>query len=139
MTAPARSGPGRLRRPGSGLAPLARREARWGFIFISPWIAGFLAFTLIPMIVSLVFTFTNVNLNQEEPLQFVGLKNYANMLSDQQTWDSLAVTIRAAQNQRPNRSSRRSKNVAVPWIPRSTKTKGTDSRVWKTRSMPTSV
>ena len=75
---------------------LARREARWGFIFIAPWIVGFLAFTLVPMIVSLVFTFTNVNLNQEEPLQFVGLKNYANMLSDQQTWESLAVTIRFA-------------------------------------------
>jgi multiple sugar transport system permease protein len=65
-------------------------------IFISPWIIGFLAFTLIPMIVSLVFTFTNVNLNQVEPLQFVGLKNYANMLGDAQTWESLAVTIRFA-------------------------------------------
>jgi multiple sugar transport system permease protein len=96
MTPPVPTHPGRLRRPGSGLAPLARREARWGLIFISPWIIGFLAFTLIPMIVSLVFTFTNVNLNQVEPLQFVGLKNYANMLGDPQTWESLAVTIRFA-------------------------------------------
>jgi ABC-type sugar transport system permease subunit len=96
MTPPVPIRPGRLRRPGSGLAPLARREARWGLIFISPWIIGFLAFTLIPMIVSLVFTFTNVNLNQVEPLQFVGLKNYANMLGDPQTWESLAVTIRFA-------------------------------------------
>ena len=51
---------------------------------------------LIPMIVSLVFTFTNVNLDQEAPLQFVGLKNYAQLFADQQTWDSLAVTIRFA-------------------------------------------
>lgn len=96
MTRPGRAAPGRLRWPGSGLAPLARREARWGLLFLSPWIVGFLAFTLIPMIVSLVFTFTNVNLNQEQPLQFVGLKNYIQLLNDKQTWESLAVTIRFA-------------------------------------------
>jgi multiple sugar transport system permease protein len=96
MTLPGPKGLGRLRRPTSGLAPLARREARWGLLFLSPWIVGFLAFTLIPMIVSLVFTFTNVNLDQEAPLQFVGLKNYAQLFADQQTWDSLAVTIRFA-------------------------------------------
>lgn len=96
MTLPGPKGVGRLRRPTLGLAPLARREARWGLLFLSPWIVGFLAFTLIPMIVSLVFTFTNVNLDQEAPLQFVGLKNYAQLFADQQTWDSLAVTIRFA-------------------------------------------
>jgi len=96
MTLPGPKVVGRLRRPHLGLAPLARREARWGLLFLSPWIIGFLAFTLIPMIVSLVFTFTNVNLDQEAPLQFVGLKNYAQLFADQQTWDSLAVTIRFA-------------------------------------------
>jgi multiple sugar transport system permease protein len=96
VTLPGPKGVGRLRRPTLGLAPLARREARWGLLFLSPWIVGFLAFTLIPMIVSLVFTFTNVNLDQEAPLQFVGLKNYAQLFADQQTWDSLAVTIRFA-------------------------------------------
>lgn len=78
------------------LRPLARREARWGLIFLSPWIIGFLAFTLIPIIVSLVFTFTNVNLAQEEPLQFVGLRNYQQLFSDTQTWESLGVTFRFA-------------------------------------------
>src|SRR6478735_5653418 len=96
MTPPVPTRPGRLRRPGSGLAPLGRREARWGYIFVAPWIIGFLAFTLIPMIVSLVFTFTNVNLNQVEPLQFVGFKNYVQLFNDRQTWESLAVTIRFA-------------------------------------------
>ena len=96
MSPPVPSKRGRLRRPSSGLAPLARREARWGLLFLSPWIVGFLAFTLIPMIVSLVFTFTNVNLDQQAPLEFVGLKNYAQLFADKQTWDSLAVTIRFA-------------------------------------------
>ena len=96
MTLPVPSRRGRFRRPSSRLAPLARREARWGLLFLSPWIIGFLAFTLIPMIVSLVFTFTNVNLDQQTPLEFVGLKNYAQLFADKQTWDSLAVTIRFA-------------------------------------------
>ncbi len=96
MTVPDNARPGRLRRPGRGLAPLARREARWGYLFLAPWIIGFFAFTLIPMIVSLAFTFTNVNLDQQQPLQFVGLKNFAQLFSDPTTWDSLAVTIRFA-------------------------------------------
>jgi multiple sugar transport system permease protein len=78
------------------LKPLARREARWGYTFLLPWIIGFLAFTLIPMIVSLAFTFTNVNLAQTEPLAFVGLKNYQQLFADSQTWQSLAVTFRFA-------------------------------------------
>jgi ABC-type sugar transport system permease subunit len=84
--------PARLRR----LSPLARREARWGFIFIAPWIIGFLAFTLFPMVATFVFTFTNINLDQKEPLRFVGLDNYATLLGDGQAWDSLGITLRFA-------------------------------------------
>ncbi|MFI5199197.1 MAG: carbohydrate ABC transporter permease, partial [Candidatus Limnocylindrales bacterium] len=83
---------GRRRR----LSPLARREARWGFFFIAPWIIGFLAFTLIPMIATLVFTFTNVTLTQDTPLRFVGLENYANLIADPTTWASLGVTLKFA-------------------------------------------
>jgi ABC-type sugar transport system permease subunit len=85
--------PARRRR---GLSPLAWREARWGLLFLSPWIIGFLAFTLIPMVATLVFTFTNVNLSQQEPLRFVGLDNYATLLGDGVTWDSLAITLKFA-------------------------------------------
>ena len=79
-----------------GLSPLARREARWALIFLSPWIIGFFAFLLIPMIATFLFTFTNINLNQAEPLRFVGLDNYAKVLQDQQTWESLGVTLKFA-------------------------------------------
>lgn len=75
---------------------LAWRRARWGYVFIAPWIIGFLAFTALPMIATFVFTFTNVNLTQTEPLRFVGLKNYETLLHDQQAWDSLAVTLKFA-------------------------------------------
>ena len=78
------------------LTPLARREARQGFLFISPWILGFLAFTLFPMVATLVFTFLNVTLAQEEPVRFIGLDNYARLLGDPQVWESLGVTFRFA-------------------------------------------
>jgi multiple sugar transport system permease protein len=86
----------RLRRPSLGRTALARKEARWGFTFIAPWIIGFLAFTLIPMVASLVFMVTNLRLDQTDPVRFVGLDNIARMLGDHTTWDSLAVTFRFA-------------------------------------------
>ena len=76
------------------ISGLAWRRARWGYLFIAPWIVGFLAFTAIPIIASFVFTFSNINLEQAEPLQFVGLRNYQTLVSDQRTWDSLAVTLK---------------------------------------------
>ena len=42
-------------------------------MFLSPWILGFLAFTVIPMVATLGFTFTNIQLANDEPVQFVGL------------------------------------------------------------------
>jgi ABC-type sugar transport system permease subunit len=84
------------RRLSLGRSPLARREARWGLLFIGPWILGFLAFTLFPIAASLVFVFSNLSLSTEQPLQFVGLSNIQAMLSDQNVWDSLAVTFRFA-------------------------------------------
>ena len=53
------------------LTPLARREARQGYLFISPWIIGFLAFTALPMLATFAFSFLNLTLAQEEPVRFV--------------------------------------------------------------------
>ena len=51
------------RAPGRRWTP-ERREALFGFFFISPWIIGFLVFTLGPMITSLVFGFYRTDLLQ---------------------------------------------------------------------------
>ncbi|HSL77777.1 MAG TPA: sugar ABC transporter permease [Candidatus Limnocylindrales bacterium] len=75
---------------------LGWRRARWGYVFIAPWIVGFLAFTAIPMVATFIFTFTNINLAQAEPLQFVGLRNYETLLNDKQTWTSLGITFKFA-------------------------------------------
>ncbi|HEY7524153.1 MAG TPA: sugar ABC transporter permease [Candidatus Limnocylindrales bacterium] len=91
IASPRRWRVGRLR-----LTPLARREARQGYLFISPWIIGFLAFTALPMIATLAFTFLNLTLAQEDPVRFVGLDNYARLASDGRVWASLAVTLKFA-------------------------------------------
>ena len=86
----------RARPPRARFSGLAWRRARWGYVFIAPWVIGFLVFTLFPMIATFVFTFTNINLAQEEPLAFVGLKNYQTLLNDKQAWESLLVTLKFA-------------------------------------------
>ena len=82
--------------PRRAFSGLGWRRARWGYVFIAPWIIGFVAFTALPMVATFVFTFTNVNLTQAEPLRFVGLKNYETLLHDQQAWDALGVTLKFA-------------------------------------------
>lgn len=77
------------------LSPSARREALTGLLFLSPWIIGFLAFTLIPLVASLGFSFTNLTLTQEEPLKFT-LANYQTLVEDSQVWSSLLVTVKYA-------------------------------------------
>jgi multiple sugar transport system permease protein len=56
-----------------GLSP-TRREAIEGFLYITPWIIGFLIFTLGPMVASLYLSFTRYNILR--PPIFVGLENY---------------------------------------------------------------
>lgn len=49
-------------------------------VFIAPWIIGFLAFTLIPIINSLYYSLCDYNV--VDPPKFVGLANYINLLTD---------------------------------------------------------
>jgi len=84
------------RRTGTRFSGLAWRRARWGYLFIAPWLIGFVLFTAFPMVATFVFTLTNINLAQETPLRFVGLENYQDMLNDKQAWAALGVTAKYA-------------------------------------------
>jgi len=84
------------------LTPLARRESKTGLLFLSPWIFGFLAFTLLPMLATFFFSFLNLNITDgilSKP-DFAGLDNYKQLFKDPQVWStgstpgSLWVTIR---------------------------------------------
>ncbi len=71
---------------------LARREAINAYLLISPWLIGFIVFTLGPMLASLVFSFTDYSIVRST--RFVGLQNYITMLfEDYRFWHSLKVTL----------------------------------------------
>lgn len=75
---------------------LARQQRLWGWVFLSPWIIGFLLFYAAPIAASLIFTFTRFSLSSSEPLQFVGLQNWQRLFNDPIALQSLSVTIRFA-------------------------------------------
>ncbi|MDF2963041.1 MAG: sugar transporter permease [Paenibacillus sp.] len=51
-----------------------------GYVFIAPFVLGFLIFTLYPILSSLYYSFTEYNLL--EPPQWIGTENYKRMLLD---------------------------------------------------------
>jgi multiple sugar transport system permease protein len=70
----------------------ARREAIAGYVFLLPWLIGFLWFVLGPVLVALVMSFTDYT-GGTSPLNFVGLANYSDMLSGDPLFrQSLRVT-----------------------------------------------
>jgi multiple sugar transport system permease protein len=70
----------------------ALKENLKGYAFISPFIIGFLAFTLIPIITSLYLSFTNYNLFSTP--SWIGLENYKKMFTaDPRYWHSLKNTL----------------------------------------------
>ncbi len=73
-----------------GRSRLARGEATAGYLFILPWLLGFVIFLAGPMIASLYFSFTHYEL--VKPPEWIGLHNYLSALSDPLVWQSLKVS-----------------------------------------------
>lgn len=70
---------------------LASREARAGWLFISPWLIGLLVFTIGPVIASIAISFTDWNLISSPT--FVGLENYREMYESRDFRNSVNVTL----------------------------------------------
>ncbi len=62
----------------SGISRFIRRNAV-AYMFLAPWLVGFLVLTLYPMIYSLGLSFTNYDFTQPNATQFIGLGNYVKM------------------------------------------------------------
>jgi len=62
-----------------------------GLLFSSPWIIGFLAFSVYPLISSLYYSFTQFNAVTTP--QWVGLKNFIDIFNDPLVWKSLGNTL----------------------------------------------
>jgi multiple sugar transport system permease protein len=68
----------------------SRKEGLFFYIFISPWIVGFLIFLAGPIVASAYFSLTTYDVIN--PPQFLGLQNYTDLASDDLFWQSLKVT-----------------------------------------------
>lgn len=73
-----------------------RYNTKWGLTFLSPWIFGFLVFTLIPIIATFVFSFTNYSPVTPDATVWVGIKNYSDMVADKNVANSFMVTLKYA-------------------------------------------
>jgi ABC-type sugar transport system permease subunit len=74
-------------------SPMARRQMWLGLLFVSPWLIGFVVFKLLPILASLAFSFTNFHAMERESIQFVGLDNYARILTDNDAGFSFFATL----------------------------------------------
>lgn len=73
------------------MSRLRRQEAINGYLFVAPWLIGFLAFVAGPMIWSLYASFTNYDVTSH--MDWVGLDNYRRLLFDDDLfWTSLYNT-----------------------------------------------
>ncbi|HEY3005348.1 MAG TPA: sugar ABC transporter permease, partial [Kribbellaceae bacterium] len=87
--APARSAVSRTRgvkRPKSGI-----RRARTFYMFVAPWVVGFVALTVFPLGYALRLSLTDSD-GLSPRTHFVGLQNYAEIFKDPLTLSSLART-----------------------------------------------
>ncbi|HAS78462.1 MAG TPA: sugar ABC transporter permease [Ruminococcus sp.] len=62
-----------------------------GFLYILPWILGFILFKMYPIIYSLILSFTDGNILGKP--QFTGFENYIRAFSDKDVIKSFAVTV----------------------------------------------
>jgi multiple sugar transport system permease protein len=67
-----------------------RRNFWKGLAFVSPWLVGFAAFTVLPAGISLYHSFCDYSLVQ--PPVFRGAENYAHLVEDPVFWQSMKVT-----------------------------------------------
>ncbi|MCG1010688.1 sugar ABC transporter permease [Salinicoccus sp. ID82-1] len=69
-----------------------KKENLYGYLFILPWIIGFVGLTLGPLLFSLYGSFTNYNVTSQ--MDFIGFQNYKELfMYDDLFWTSLYNTM----------------------------------------------
>ena len=82
----ARTGPAAPRR---GMSDLAIRN--W---FIIPTLVFLIVFNIFPLLYSLGYSFTDYRASMNDPVNFVGLQNYRELLSDDYIWSNFTLTAK---------------------------------------------
>jgi len=89
MTAAATTAP---RRPSRfNLGPTERRNMRWGLLFISPWLVGFVVFGIFPILYTFYLSLTRYS-GLRDPV-FIGTDNYSRMIGDPLFWKAAYNTL----------------------------------------------
>lgn len=81
-----------LRRFFRPISPSARREERIFYLFILPWLIGFVVFNAGPILGTLGLSFTDWRISLDD-LNFVGLDNYSKLVNDDIFWISVGNTL----------------------------------------------
>lgn len=72
-----------------------KRDNRWGYLFVLPWLLGFFLFTLIPMAFSAVLSFCDWDIvTGLSTVEFIGTKNYTKLFHDPDFYQALKVTFK---------------------------------------------
>ena len=74
-------------------AGMSKRERRFfwiGLLFLSPWLIGFLAFSVYPICAAVYYSFTDYSIFTAP--KWVGVKNYLDIFADKMIWKSLLNT-----------------------------------------------
>jgi len=73
----------------------ARRQNRYGYAFIMPWLIGLFAFTLIPMLFSLILSFCKWDIvTGLSTIKFIGFQNFEKIFADRKFYKALEVTFK---------------------------------------------
>src|SRR5690348_5624171 len=70
----------------------SRYSRRTFYLFLAPWLLGFIILTIFPMIYAFLVSFTNFD-GASPHWHWIGLANYSELLQDSDTWYSLSRTI----------------------------------------------
>jgi multiple sugar transport system permease protein len=72
---------------------MERKKARWGWVFVTPSLLLFAAFSFYPIINAFYESFFNRNLLSLRPPSFVGWNNYTYLFNSREFWLSVQNTL----------------------------------------------
>ena len=70
-----------------------QQEARIGWLFLSPWILGFILLKALPILAAFIFALTDFQMLTPQETSFVGLSNYIRFLGDVEAGASLFASL----------------------------------------------
>jgi multiple sugar transport system permease protein len=75
-----------------GMSQRDWRQAKTFYLFISPWLLGFIFLSVVPLLVGLLISFSNYDGLNAADVKLVGLRNYARAFEDSETQYALGRT-----------------------------------------------